>query len=414
MSVIDIKIPSPGESIAEVEIATWFVKSGDYVAKNQELAELESDKATLTLIAEDAGEITILAQEGETVEIDSVACTIDTSVKAPNKPNTESAPKNKKEPEEEKKITKDSPQENTQQTDNDIKITPVAKEILKEKGVSIQELLSKLNRITSKEVDTILSFDDKQDAFKPAINAPREGKRQKMSPLRKKLSQRLVQVKNQTAMLTTFNEVNMQAVMDVRNKYKAQFQDKFGVKLGFMSFFTKASSIALQYHPNINAMIDDEEIVSFNYTDIGIAVQTPKGLMVPVVRDVDKKSLGETEIAIAEMATKARNAKISLEEMSGGTFTITNGGVFGSLLSTPILNPPQSGILGMHNIVERPIAENGQVVIRPMMYVALSYDHRLVDGKDSVGFLVRLKTLLENPELMLLDGVDPVEKMIMG
>jgi 2-oxoglutarate dehydrogenase E2 component (dihydrolipoamide succinyltransferase) len=245
-------------------------------------------------------------------------------------------------------------------------------------------------------------------------NEPRNEERKKMSPLRKKLSQRLVQVKNQTAMLTTFNEVNMKPVMDLRNKYKDEFQAKFGVKLGFMSIFTKAASIALQTHPSLNSMIDGEEIVNFNYTDIGIAVQTPKGLMVPVIRNTDKLSLAAIELEIANMAKKAREAKISLDEMSGGTFTITNGGVFGSLLSTPILNPPQSGILGMHNIIDRPIAENGLVVIRPMMYVALSYDHRLVDGKDSVGFLVKLKELIENPELMLLDGKDPLEKLVLG
>jgi 2-oxoglutarate dehydrogenase E2 component (dihydrolipoamide succinyltransferase) len=302
-----------------------------------------------------------------------------------------------------------------EETGSDIKITPVAKEVLKEKGISTQEFLSKLQRITSKDVDTVLAYSvNNEQPASTSLSKERESETKKMSPLRKKLGQRLVQVKNQTAMLTTFNEVNMKAVIDLRNKHKAAFQEKFGVKLGFMSFFTKAASIALQYHPNINAMIDDDEIVSFNYTDIGIAVQTPKGLMVPIVRDVDKKTLAETELGIAEMATKARNAKISLDEMSGGTFTITNGGVFGSLLSTPILNPPQSGILGMHNIVERPIAENGEVVIRPMMYVALSYDHRLVDGRDSVGFLVRLKELIENPERMLLNGIDPTEKLILA
>ncbi|MDA3891082.1 MAG: 2-oxoglutarate dehydrogenase complex dihydrolipoyllysine-residue succinyltransferase [Salinivirgaceae bacterium] len=411
MSVIDIKIPSPGESIAEVQIATWFVNTGDYVEKNQEIAELESDKATLTLIANDSGEITILAQDGETVDVGSVACTIDTSVKATKKPDSPVTIEKTKE------AASAKPQEEIviEETGSDIKITPVAKEVLKEKGISTQEFLSKLQRITSKDVDTVLAYSvNNEQPASTSLSKERESETKKMSPLRKKLGQRLVQVKNQTAMLTTFNEVNMKAVIDLRNKHKAAFQEKFGVKLGFMSFFTKAASIALQYHPNINAMIDDDEIVSFNYTDIGIAVQTPKGLMVPIVRDVDKKTLAETELGIAEMATKARNAKISLDEMSGGTFTITNGGVFGSLLSTPILNPPQSGILGMHNIVERPIAENGEVVIRPMMYVALSYDHRLVDGRDSVGFLVRLKELIENPERMLLNGIDPTEKLILA
>jgi 2-oxoglutarate dehydrogenase E2 component (dihydrolipoamide succinyltransferase) len=413
MALIDIKIPSPGESISEVTIATWFVKTGDYVEKNREIAELESDKATLTLNAEQSGLITILAQEGDTVEVGSVACTIDTSAKAPEvsaEKTTEKVDNEIGAPKSEiKKEAVDSKSEDY------IKLTPVAKKMLEEKGISTEEFLKKLHRITSKEVDSVLN--DKEDSFESipvSKNEPRNEERKKMSPLRKKLSQRLVQVKNQTAMLTTFNEVNMKPVMDLRNKYKDEFQAKFGVKLGFMSIFTKAASIALQTHPSLNSMIDGEEIVNFNYTDIGIAVQTPKGLMVPVIRNTDKLSLAAIELEIANMAKKAREAKISLDEMSGGTFTITNGGVFGSLLSTPILNPPQSGILGMHNIIDRPIAENGLVVIRPMMYVALSYDHRLVDGKDSVGFLVKLKELIENPEFMLLNGKDPLEKFVLG
>jgi 2-oxoglutarate dehydrogenase E2 component (dihydrolipoamide succinyltransferase) len=413
MSLIDIKIPSPGESVSEVEIATWFVKEGDYVEKNQEIAELESDKATLTLIAEESGTIAILASEGETVEVASIACTIDTSAEAPKgKVNSTD-----KEPDPIKKdqANADSDKIKNQVPESDIKITPVAQKILNEKGISTEEFLSKLHRITSKEVETVLAYHETSNSEEIGVkNLPRQEDRKKMSSLRKKLSQRLVQVKNQTAMLTTFNEVNMQAVIELRSKYKAEFQEKFGVKLGFMSFFTKAASIALQSHPNVNAMIDGEEIVSFNYNDIGIAVQTPKGLMVPIVRNVNNLSLAQTELAIAEIASKARNGKISLDEMSGGTFTITNGGVFGSLLSTPILNPPQSGILGMHNILERPIAENGKVVIRPMMYVALSYDHRLVDGKDSVGFLVKLKELIENPERMLFNGKDPAESLVLG
>lgn len=419
MSNIDIKIPSPGESITEVELATWFVKDGDYVEKDQEIAELESDKATLTLSAEAAGKIKLIAHEGESIDVGGIACTIDTSAAPPEiksqsktvhntatKPETETYPEKKPTTEKIKTTTNASKSE-------DIKITPVAKKILKERGVSETEFLKKLQRITSREVDYVLSADEQATNTSEKTFPARTATPSKMSALRKKLSQRLVQVKNQTAMLTTFNEVNMKPVMELRNKYKKDFQEKFGVKLGFMSFFTKAASIALQYHPNINAMIDGDEIVKYNYTDIGIAVQTPKGLMVPVIRDVDKMTLAETETEIARMAEKARNAKIALDEMSGGTFTITNGGVFGSLLSTPILNPPQAGILGMHNIVERPIAENGQVVIRPMMYTALSYDHRLVDGKDSVGFLVRLKDLIEHPEKMLLDGSDPGHKLVM-
>ncbi len=409
MSNIDIKIPSPGESISEVEIATWFVKNGDYVEKNQEIAELESDKATLTLIAEGSGAITILAHEGETVEVGSVACTIDTSAKLPER-NSEVAKKTEQ--------NEPKPENVSEKPDNkpkpDVKITPVAKKMLDKKGITEKEFFNKLNRITSKEVDAVLSHNENSGEKPMAEDTNnRNEERKKISSLRKKLSQRLVQVKNQTAMLTTFNEVNMKTLMELRTKYKTEFQEKFGVKLGFMSFFTKAASIALQYHPNINAMIDGDEIVSFNYTDIGIAVQTPKGLMVPIIRNVNKLTIPKTEMSIAQMAQKARNAKISLDEMSGGTFTITNGGVFGSLLSTPILNPPQSGILGMHNIVERPIAENGQVVIRPMMYIALSYDHRLIDGKDSVGFLIKIKELIENPERMLFNGNDPLNKLVL-
>ncbi len=407
--IIDIKIPSLGESISEVELTTWFVSNGDYVEQDQEIAELESDKATLTLSADKAGVINIIANEGDTIDVGNVACTIDTAQARPE--GNESKPVEKKE-------EKATPAEESKATNTDaVKFTPVAKQMLDNENISTADFLNKVKRITSKEVVFVLAQKEEShtNSVKPQQHSePRSEERKKMSSLRKKLSKRLVQVKNQTAMLTTFNEINMQQVMDMRSKYKAEFAEKFGAKLGFMSFFTKAASIALQYHPNINAMIDDEEIVSFNYTDIGIAVQTPKGLMVPVVRDVDKLSLAETELAIAAIAKKAREGKISLDEMSGGTFTITNGGVFGSLLSTPILNPPQSGILGMHNIVERPIAENGQVVIRPMMYVALSYDHRLVDGKDSVGFLVKLKELIEQPEKMLFGGAEPGEKLILG
>jgi len=411
---IEIKIPSPGESITEVQLSSWFVANGDVVERNQEIAELESDKATLTLTAEASGSIAILVQAGETVSVGSIACTIDSDAVGMSK-NTEQKPvENKNIP------IKSSGEEANQiriaekEAEHAIKFTPVAKEMLKEKGVSMEELLSKMQRIGSKEVEFILNSQDSPERNFNALKQERAEERVKMSPLRKKLSQRLVQVKNQTAMLTTFNEVNMTEVMRLRNAYKDEFQQKFGTKLGFMSFFTRAAAIALQLHPSLNSMIDGEEIIHFTYSDIGIAVQTPKGLMVPVIRDADKLSLAQTEQEIARMAQKARDAKISLDEMSGGTFTITNGGVFGSLLSTPIINPPQAGILGMHAINERPIAENGQVVIRPMMYVALSYDHRLVDGKDSVGFLVKIKELIENPERMLFDGVDVGKKLILG
>jgi 2-oxoglutarate dehydrogenase E2 component (dihydrolipoamide succinyltransferase) len=410
---IEIKIPSPGESITEVVLATWFVSNGDYVNKNQELAEIESDKATLTLTADAAGSVEILVEEGETTPIGAIACTIDTSAKIPEGQPAESIDKTQSETLVEKTASNPIKSDKEAPKSGAIKITPLAKNILHEKGISIDEFVEKLHRISAADVNTILDANENVD-FINAKASEREAKRTKMTPLRKKLSERLVHVKNQTAMLTTFNEVNMQAVMDLRNKYKNQFLEKHGIKLGFMSFFTRAAAIALQHHPNVNSMLDGEEIVAFNYTDIGIAVQTPKGLMVPIIRDVDKRSLAETELEIARMAKKARNSKISLDEMSGGTFTITNGGVFGSLLSTPIINPPQAGILGMHNIVDRPVAENGQVVIRPMMYIALSYDHRIIDGKDSVGFLVKLKELIEHPERMLLNGIDPAEKLVLG
>ena len=403
---IEIKIPSPGESISEVQLTTWFVADGDFVEKNQEIAELESDKATLTLNASESGQINILIPEGGTIAVGSIACLIDTDAKNSNT-NTTSQVKKAEEP-----AATHKPVLEQEETQHALKVTPLAKEVLKEKGVSVEELLMKAHRIGVKEVEALLA-QDSTPAEVP-IRHERSENRVKMSPLRKKLSQRLVQVKNQTAMLTTFNEVNMQPVMSLREQYKDGFQQKFGVKLGFMSFFTKAASIALQKFPNINSMIDGDDIISFNYTDIGIAVQTPKGLMVPILRNCHEMPLPQIELAIARMAQKAREAKISLGEMSGGTFTITNGGVFGSLLSTPIINPPQAGILGMHNILERPIAENGQVVIRPMMYIALSYDHRLVDGKDSVGFLVKIKELIEHPERMLLNGDDPAQKLILG
>ncbi|MGD9993094.1 MAG: 2-oxoglutarate dehydrogenase complex dihydrolipoyllysine-residue succinyltransferase [Salinivirgaceae bacterium] len=405
---IEIKIPSPGESITEVVLATWFVAEGDYVKKNQDLAEVESDKATLTLTADAAGTISLKITEGETINVGAIAALIDDTAEAPTQDEKTEEPKK----EAPAKETKETPKEANKDA-RDVKITPVAKKMLDEKGLTVDDLLDKLHRITSKDVDTLMNLPDNFVANK-TTNQTRNEERKKLSPLRKKLSERLVHVKNQTAMLTTFNEVNMQPVMELRNKYKNEFAEKFGVKLGFMSFFAKAAAISLQKFQSINSMIYGEELVNFNYADIGIAVQTPKGLMVPVIRDVDKLSLAQTELEIARMAQKARDAKISLDEMSGGTFTITNGGVFGSLLSTPIINPPQAAILGMHNILDRPVAENGQVVIRPMMYLALSYDHRIVDGKDSVGFLLEIKELIENPERMLFNGKNPLEQFILG
>jgi len=407
---VEVKIPSPGESITEVVITTWFVADGAYVEKNQEIAELESDKATLTLNAGVAGKLTIIAAEGETIEVGAVACTIDDSAVAPDtkpeKPARAEAKASEAPAKEVPVEKKPEPKPIENKTPEHVKLTPLSRNMLEKQGISVDEFLSNLNR----------SYDHQgaEPSLSEKTRTDRHEDRKKMTPLRKKLSARLVQVKNQTAMLTTFNEVDMSAVMSLRSTYKTEFEKKFEIKLGFMSFFTKAAAIALNTHPNINAMIDGEDIVYFNYADIGIAVQTTKGLMVPVIRNADQLSLAEIEHNLASLAQKARDAKISLDELTGGTFTITNGGVFGSLLSTPILNPPQAAILGMHTIKERPVAENGQVVIRPMMYLALSYDHRLVDGKDSVGFLVQIKELIEHPERMLVQGEDPGKKLVLG
>jgi 2-oxoglutarate dehydrogenase E2 component (dihydrolipoamide succinyltransferase) len=365
------------------------------------------------VIASEGGKITIKAQEGEKVAVGSVVCTIDTSVAAENakaETKAEEKPVKKVEPVVQAEI-KTEVEENAEAK---VKITEVAREMMKEHGLSVDALLSGLKRIGKKEVEAVLQFPKAET--KPVVaqkNATRDAGREKMSSLRRKLSERLVAVKNETAMLTTFNEIDMSYVMDLRTRYQQKFTESHGLKLGFMSFFTKAVAIAMDFHPMVNAQIDGDEIVMPRFVDVGIAVSTPKGLMVPIVRNAESKSIPQIEIEIKELAEKARNKKISVEELRGGTFTITNGGVFGSLLSTPIINPPQSAILGMHNIVDRPVAVNGQVVIRPMMYIALSYDHRVIDGKDSVGFLVKVKELIENPERMLTGGQDS-EKLLLG
>ncbi|MGE0020569.1 MAG: 2-oxoglutarate dehydrogenase complex dihydrolipoyllysine-residue succinyltransferase [Draconibacterium sp.] len=411
--IIEIQVPSPGESITEVEIGNWLVADGAVVTKNQEIAEVESDKATLTVIASEGGKITIKAQEGEKVAVGSVVCTIDTSVAAENakaETKAEEKPVKKMEPEVQAEI-KTEVKENAEAK---VKITEVAREMMKEHGLSVDELLSGLKRIGKKEVEAVLQLPKTETKPVAAQKiATRDAGREKMSSLRRKLSERLVAVKNETAMLTTFNEIDMSYVMDLRTRYQQKFTETHGLKLGFMSFFTKAVATAMDFHPMVNAQIDGDEIVMPRFVDVGIAVSTPKGLMVPIVRNAESKSIAQIEIKIKELAEKARNKKISVEELSGGTFTITNGGVFGSLLSTPIINPPQSAILGMHNIVDRPVAVNGQVAIRPMMYVALSYDHRIIDGKDSVGFLVKVKELLENPERMFTGGHD-AGKLLLG
>ncbi|WP_430811187.1 MULTISPECIES: 2-oxoglutarate dehydrogenase complex dihydrolipoyllysine-residue succinyltransferase [unclassified Carboxylicivirga] len=423
--IIEIKVPTPGESINEVELATWMVADGDIVEKDQEIAEIESDKATLSLVASEGGKLKIMVEAGETVAVDSVACTVDTDFAGETPAKKEESGQTADAPGEEKVADKKS---NSLEDSNEIiqessypraKATPLAKKQMEEADLDIDQVVNGLKRITTKEVERVKSSPAGVDAdgghSNTAFIAPtssREAERQKMSNLRKKLSQRLVAVKNETAMLTTFNEVDMSAVMALRKKYQPQFIDKHGVKLGFMSFFIKAASLALKHHPMVNAMIDGDEIMLPEYHDISVAVQTPKGLMVPVIRNVEAQGLNDIESNLKQLAEKARKGKISLEEMTGGTFTVTNGGVFGSMLSTPIINPPQSAIMGMHNIVERPVAVNGQVEIRPIMYLALSYDHRIIDGKDSVGFLVKVKEMIEDPAKLLAGGFDPEQALL--
>lgn len=415
--IIEIKAPTPGESITEVQIANWLVKTGDYVSKNMDVAEIDSDKATLTVNAESGGKITILVDAGETVAIGTVIATIDSGALAPaglavKENDVVAITEHVKTPKSLETATPSKPLD-----EPDVKITPLARKVMDEKQISGREVLEKLGqtRITRQDViDASTSALPIQTGIKTkTLASSRDTERKKLSTLRVKLAQRLVSVKNETAMLTTFNEVNMSQILNLKKQYNEKFKEQYGVGIGFMSLFTKAITIALAKFPQVNAMIDGDEIVLHKYADVGIAVSAPKGLVVPVIRNAEALSLAEIELKIKELAGKARDNKITLEEMTGGTFTITNGGVFGSMMSTPILNPPQSAILGMHNIIERPIAVNGQVVIAPMMYVALSYDHRVIDGKESVSFLVAVKELLENPVKMLFDGNEPL-KILLG
>ncbi len=432
--MIEIKIPSPGESITEVEVSSWLVEDGSYVEKDQEIAEIESDKATLPLIAEESGAISIKIKEGETAKVGAIACTIDTAASKPAK--EESATGEKKEEEkpvkesekakedkegkkakEEEGAPGEEPHGKNEKSDyKDVKATPVAKKMMQEHHLNVDDVINGLKKISKQEVEAVLSQKSGDGVTKVPTNSQdeisRDEDRQKMSQLRKKLSKRLVAVKNETAMLTTFNEVDMSAIIEIRKKYQKKFIDKHGIKLGFMSFFTKAVTLALTDHPSVNSHIEEDEIVSPEYKDIGIAVQTPKGLMVPVLRNAESMNIPDIELKIKELADKARKGRISIDDLSGGTFTITNGGVFGSLLSTPILNPPQSGILGMHAIQDRAVAINGKVEVRPMMYIALSYDHRIIDGKDSVGFLVKLKSYLENPGYLLAGTSEPEKDLL--
>ena len=386
--VLEMKIPSPGESITEVEISQWLVKDGDVVRKDQTIAELDSDKATLDLPAEASGKITLKAQEGDSMSVGDVVCLIDTSesVKEIETDETESNIEPIKE--ESTKIT---------QSEN-ISVTPLARNIASEKGIDLNEIKTEGQKITKDDVLKAVP------AMGESTDDSRTETREKLSMLRRKVSERLVSVKNETAMLTTFNEADLSNIFEIRKKYKEAFSQRHGVSLGFMSFFTLAVTRALELYPDVNSMIDGDEKISFNYSDISIAVSGPKGLMTPVLRNAQKLSFSSVEQEIKRLADSVRNKTITVDDLTGGTFTISNGGVFGSMLSTPIINPPQSGILGMHNIIQRPVAVDGKVEIRPMMYLALSYDHRIIDGNQSVGFLIAVKEGVEDPENILMGG----------
>ena len=397
--ILEMKVPSPGESITEVEIAEWLVQDGDYVEKDQAIAEVDSDKATLELPAEESGTITLKAAEGDAVAVGEVVCLIDTSAEKPA--GGDSKPKAKEEEKKEepkKEVAK--PAEAKKETYASGTPSPAAKKILDEKGVASSS-------VKGSGRDGRITKEDAVNAV-PSMGTPTGGNRgesrSKLSMLRRKVAERLVSAKNETAMLTTFNEVDMSPIFSLRKEYKETFKEKHGVSLGFMSFFTKAVVRALELYPSVNSMIDDKEMLTYDFCDISIAVSGPKGLMVPVIRNAENLTFRGVESEVKRLAIRAREGEITVDEMTGGTFTITNGGVFGSMLSTPIINPPQSAILGMHNIVERPIVRDGAIAIAPIMYVALSYDHRIIDGKESVGFLVAVKEALENPEELLMDG----------
>ena len=389
--VLEMKVPSPGESITEVEIATWLVSDGDYVEKDQIIAELDSDKATLELPAEDGGIITLKAEEGDSVDVGQVVCLIDNSKEGKTKKPSETESKDE--------IVLSKIEEPISTTKSEI-LSPAAKKIMSENNLNIGDIkgTGKDGRITKHDV--LMA----KPSMGSLSNENRDEKRTKLSLLRRKVAERLVSVKNDTAMLTTFNEVDMSAIFAIRKKYKEKFKAKYEVNLGFMSFFTLACVRALKEFPSVNSMIDGKEMITYDYCDISIAVSGPKGLMVPVIRHAEKLSFREIEIQVKTLAERARDSKITVDEMTGGTFTISNGGVFGSMLSTPIINPPQSAILGMHNIVQRPVAVEGKVEVRPVMYLALSYDHRIIDGRESVGCLVHIKEALENPTEILMNN----------
>lgn len=401
--VLEMKVPSPGESITEVEIAAWLVSDGDYVEKDQAIAEVDSDKATLELPAEESGIITLKAEEGDLVAVGAVVCLIDTSA---SKPDGEAAPAETKK--EEAPKAEEPKKEEVKKEESKVAATyasgtpsPAAKKILEEKGVSASS-------VSGSGKDGRITKEDANSAQVPSMGTPTGGSRNsettRLSMLRRKVAERLVTAKNETAMLTTFNEATMLPISNLRDEFKEEFKTKHGVGLGYMSFFTKAVVRALQMYPDVNSMIDGDNKISYDFCDISIAVSGPRGLMVPVMRNAETLTFRGIETEIKRLAIRARDGQITVDEMTGGTFTISNGGVFGSMLSTPIINPPQSGILGMHNIIQRPIAVDGKVEIHPMMYLALSYDHRIIDGRESVGFLVAVKEGLEDPVNLLMDG----------
>jgi len=419
---LEIIGPAPGESVSEVTISNWLVKEGDWVEMDAPIAEFESDKATFEVNAEKAGIIEkLIGNEGDTIAVNTVIALINAEAARPEglaeTPAPAAVPASAPAPTAEKKATETvkaespSPEKKNIEIPSDLSISPVALQLLQEYNVNPSQVNGTGSNGKITKLDALEAIVKLGGVKQVGGSGSREARREKMTNLRKTVSRRLVAAKNETAMLTTFNEVNMKPVMDLRGAYKKKFEEKFGVGLGFMSFFTRAVCIALKDWPAVNASIEGEEIVYHDYCDISIAVSAPKGLVVPVIRSAENLSLAEIESEVKRLATKARDNKLTIDEMTGGTFTITNGGVFGSMMSTPIINPPQSGILGMHNIVERPVVENGQIVIRPMMYLALSYDHRIIDGRESVSFLVRVKNLLENPE-MLLDGKKPEESVL--
>ena len=401
---IEIKVPTVGESINEVTLVKWLKKDGEYANRDEVIAELESEKATFEINAEQAGTLKIIAQEGDTLKIGDLICSIDTDAAKPAVSGTLPTK------ESNAKVEIAKPTDEVVKPQTDVKATPVAAAIIADKKVDVKGVTASGSngKIIKQDVLDALNSPGR----KPGVELfSRNDRPEKMSNLRKTISRRLVEAKNTTAMLTTFNEVDMGPVMEIRKQYKDKFKEAHGVNLGFMSFFTKACCYALQEFKSVNAYLDGENIIYHDYCDVSIAVSAPKGLVVPVIRNAESLSMAGIEAAVVDLATKAKNNKLTIEEMTGGTFTITNGGIFGSMMSTPIINIPQSAILGMHNIVERPMAVNGKVVIKPMMYLALSYDHRIIDGRESVGFLVRVKQLLENPSLLLF-GKDPVSSLL--